>query len=248
LVPGKRRLLAVTFGLAAAAVFMSGDALDPDRPIARIGTHTIAYRDIGCNRKVLELNPQWRNGRTVEEACLAAEREEFRIRVSRALIEAACGIERCDLSESKVDPFRSPVLRDEQELRRFAAEARRIPEAVRRVYRGESVEAVYDDAVKPLKIPIERFRNEVEMYGSLERVERYLAKDFVSRMRSQYEERARGQAMRAALREKIAARARATNRSAEQAADDYLLFLRDAVGVTVLDDRFSIPQGREVFR
>ncbi len=205
-------------------------------------------RDIGCNRKAIALNRERLGRQSVEAACEQAEREEFRRHFTAALIEAACVVEKCALSEEEVASFRSPVLNDEAALRRMGAEARRIPEAVRRVYRGEALEAVYDESLKPLNVSLQAFRNEVEMYGSLERVERYLAHDFVETTRRQLEQRARRQAMRNALRRIIESRAIAGHLTIETAADEYLELLRSRLDLRVFDDRFAIPKGREVFR
>lgn len=244
---GSRFLCSI--GLVAALAWPSGaDERDPDRPIAQIGERRLVFRDIGCNRKVLELNRDALRGRDVERACAEAEQEEFRLLATAALIEAACAVEKCALTDAEIARFRSPILQDEQALRRLADNARRVPEAVRRVYRGQPLEAVYEEAIKPLNVPLESFRNEVTIYGSLERVEKLLATDFVATLRRRLEERARQQAMLAHLRTRIDALAAAANRSAESAADDYLHALGRRVAVRVFDERFRIPPGREVFR
>ena len=242
---------AAVCGLAivvALSVTAGAEERDPSRVIAQIGDRRITFGEIGCNRKVVELNRQRLGGRSIDAACAEAEQQEFRSRAASALIEAACVVERCVLTEAEIDRFRSPVLKDEHSLRSFAREARRVPEAIRRVYRGESIDAVYEDVIRPLNIPLESFRNEVAMYGTLERVEKYLARDFVETLRQQLEDRARRKAMLAQLRGKIEALAASGKRSRDASADDYLASLQPRLTVLVFDNRFQIPKGREVFQ
>jgi len=133
-------------------------------------------------------------------------------------------------------------------VRRGHAEARRIPEAVRRVYLGEPFQAVYDDAIRPLGHPVEKFRETVTMFRSLEVVERYLAKDWISIHAEQHRDRARRILMAQALRSHIEAIAAVEKVSVDTAADDYYRTLVDALPAVVLDARFSLPAGRDIFR
>ena len=230
-----------------ASLTLSATTMAADRVIARVGNRTVTYADVWCNPDVAEKHPAWLNGRSVADACADAERKQFGHVVGRLLVEKACEIHKCGPSDAEIDRFRSHILKDESMLRRLALEGRRVPEAVRRVYRGEDIEAVYEDAIKSMGKPLEAFRNEVAMYRSLDVVERYLAKDFVATAREQFESRARYQAMRAAVRKRIELLAEAQKKSLDATADDYLKVVIGQVGLTILDDNFHIPPGREVF-
>jgi hypothetical protein len=219
-----------------------------DRGIAEIGGRHVLYMEIGCNREWAAANPQWLKGRSVETACVEAEREKFRQLTSRILIEQICEIEGCELSEEELDAYRSPVLKDDDMLRRLAIEGRKVPEAVRRVYLGEPIEAVYEEVIKPMNRTLDAFRREVAMYRSLDVVERYLAKDSVAVARQHYENEARQRAMRATIRDRIATIANGRHQAAKDAARDYFHAMVGRIGVRVLDEQFQLPSPEEVFR
>jgi hypothetical protein len=218
-----------------------------DRVIARVGERSIVYDEVACDRDLAAQNPRWLRGMSVEEACIAYEKEQFRILIKRALVEAACKLLECAPTEEAVAAFRSPILRDEALLQKLAAETRKIPEAVRRVYQGEPIEAIYAEAIQPMKKSLDDFRRIVVAYKSLERVEKLLARDSAAAMRRHYEDQARYKAVKATVRKHVEATARAKNISIETAADDLLVLLAEKVSSVVIDDQFSIPPGREVF-
>ncbi len=215
--------------------------------IAEIGDRRITYVEFGCSREWAEANPRWLKGRSVEAACADAERESFRRLAAKVLVEKICAADGFEPSETELDVFRPPILKDESMLRALASEGRKVPEAVQRVYRGESVEAVYEEVVRPMNRTLEEFRQHVAMYRSLEAVERYLAKDWVANARQHYEQQARSLAMRAALRKRIEVIAATENRSLEDAAGDYLRSMMERIGVRVLDRQFQLPSAKEVF-
>jgi hypothetical protein len=228
--------------LFAVSSFAAGD-----REIARVGERRVMYAEVFCDRGYAAQNRQWLQGRTIEEACLAHEQEQFRRVLTRVLLDHACTLQQCEPSDADIDPFRSRVLKDEALLQRLVTEARKVPEAIRRVYRGEPIEAVHSEVIAPMRKSLDQFRVEVERYRSLEVVERYLAKDFAVSARRQYEQHARYQAMRALLRQRLEAAAAANNRSVEQAADDLLQSINQKVGVSIVDPQFQLPPGREIF-
>ncbi|HEX7150027.1 MAG TPA: hypothetical protein VF618_00970 [Thermoanaerobaculia bacterium] len=218
-----------------------------DQVVARIGERRITAAEVHCSRELAAENPRWLQGRSVEEACVAGEQAKFRTIAARELLERVCALEECDPSDAEIEPFRSRLLKDETQLRALVDAGLHMPRAVARVYRGEPLEKVYEEAIQPQGHTLAAFRREVEMFGSLERVERFLAKDQVALMRAQVEDRARQQAVRAKLRKRIDAAAEATNQKLEEAANDYLERRLTKIGVQILDDRFRLPSGREVF-
>ena len=219
-----------------------------DRIIAEIGDRSILYSEIWCSREVTALNPRWLKERTVEDACVDAERENFRRIAAVVMVEQAFVLEGRELSEEELDRHRSPILRDEAMLRGLAAEARKVPEAVRRVYLGEPIEAVFDEVVRPMmNASLESFRLVVSQYRSLETVERALAKDFIANARQQFERNTRLRAMQSAIRANIEAIAAARDQSLTEAAEDYYCSLIVRIGVNVHDDRYQLPEAREVF-
>jgi len=217
-----------------------------DRVIATIGENRVMYGKVWCSRELAAANPKWLRGQTVEEACVEAERERFRIVAGHILAKEICAIEGCEPADADIEPFRSPILKNETMLRDLATLAWKVPEAVRRVYRGEALEAVYDEAIRPMNHSLEVFRREVAMYRSLEVVERYLAKDFVANAREQFEERARDMARREALRKRVEALAASRNQPLPWAAEEYLRSMIERIGVTVADPQFALPSGPEV--
>jgi hypothetical protein len=218
-----------------------------DRIIAEIGDRRVLYAEVGWNRERAAANRQWLRGRSVEEACLDAEREKFRTIAARVLVEKICALEGCEPSEDDLVPFRSQILKDENMLRALVTEGRKVPEAVRRVYLGEPIEKVYDEVIKPMNKPLDAFRQEVAMYRSLEVVERYLARDWVGNARQHYEQQARQRAMRAAVRKRIEAVATTKNQTLPNAAEDYLRSMIERLGARVLDTQFELPSGKEIF-
>lgn len=219
-----------------------------DRVLAEIGARHIMYSEVWCSRELAVANPRWLQGRTVEEACIDAERENFRRIAAVAIVEQAFVLEGRELSEEELDRHRSPILRDEAMLRGLAAEARKVPEAVRRVYLGEPIEAVFDEVLRPMmNASLESFRLVVSQYRSLETVERQLAKDFLASARQQFERNTRITAMQAALRERIEAIAETRAQSFVEAAEDYYCSVIVRIGVNVHDDRFQLPAATEVF-
>lgn len=218
-----------------------------ERVIAEIGDRRVMYREVACNREWAVANPNWLSGKSVDVACAEAEREKFRQMMTKALIEKICALEGCELSEAQIDAFRSPILKDENMMRALAAEGRKVPEAVRRVYLGEPIEAVYEEVIKPMNRSLEAFREEVGKYRSLEVVERFLAKDWIASTRQHYEQQARQRAMRAAIAKRIEAAAEAQNKSPQDAAENYLRSMIERLGVRVLDTQFELPSGKEVF-
>lgn len=218
-----------------------------DRVIARVGQRAVMYGQVFCDRAYAAQNPQWLKGHSVEDACRIAEQEEFVRVLSRELLEAACKLHQCEPSDAEIDPFRSAVLKDEATLKRLVAEARVVPEAIRRVYRGEALEAVYEQVIKPKGHSIEQFRAEVRKFGSLEVVEKFLARDFAASARRQYEAQARYRALRSRMRKDLEAAAAANKQSVEEAADALLQSITAKVGLTVVDPQFHIPPGREIF-
>ena len=228
-------------------VFATMSHAAEDHVIARVGQRPVMYGQVFCDRTFAAQNPQWLKGRSVDDACRIAEQEEFVRVLSRELLDAACKLHQCEPSDADIAPFRSPILKNEATLQRLVAEARRVPEAIRRVYRGESFEAVYEESIKPKGYSLERFRAEVERYGSLEVVEKFLARDFAASARKQYEEQARYRALRALLRKRLEAAAAANKQSVEEAADALLQSINAKIGLTVVDAQFHIPSGREIF-
>ena len=219
-----------------------------ERVLARIADREILYSEIACDRAWAERHPRWLSGRTAEEACLDEERRAFGVIVTAELVERAYAREGWSLPADEVERVRSAIAPDEATMQRGQAEARRVPEAVRRVYLGESFQAVYDDAVRPLGHPVEKFRESVTMFRSLEVVERYLAKDWLSIHAQRYRDRARRILMAQALRRHIEAIAAAEKVDVEIAADRYYRALVDALPAIVLDARFSLPAGRDILR
>lgn len=221
---------------------------EEDRVIARVGDREIRYAEVWTSRELVTANPKSLRGRNVEEVCVEAEREKFRQLVANEIIEQACAREDCLPDDAEIDRFRTPILKDESRLRELAAVSRRVPEAVRRVYLGEPIEAVYEEVIEPIgRRPLDLFRREVAMYGSLERVERHLARDFVAGARQHFEDSARKQAMRAATRRRIEAAAAAERQDIGKAADDYLAAMIERLGIRILDARFALPSGGEAF-
>ncbi len=204
-----------------------------DRVIARIGGREVMYGEVWCSREVAAENPKWLRGKTVEEACVEAERERFHAVAARILAEQICAIEGCEPSDAEVDAFRSPILKDEAMLRGLADLGRKVPEAVARVYRGEPIEAVYEEVIAPMNKSLDEFRREAARYPSLEVLERFLAKDFVASARQHYEEQARSMARRAAVAKRI--------ESLGIAPEEYLRSMMARIGVSILDPQFEMP-------
>lgn len=215
--------------------------------IARIGDVRITARDVSCSRELASANPKWLNGRTVDEACLDAKRDKFRRLATRELLERAATVEEFEPTQDQLAPFHVNILRDEAQLQRLVDLGLQIPRAVARVYRGESLEHVYEDAIRRTGASLDSFRREVKMYRSLEVVERHLAKDHVQLARRQFEQHARQSALRAEFRKRIAASADAQNETIEVAADRFLQSVIARIGVEVLDPQFQLPSGREIF-
>lgn len=218
-----------------------------DRVIAEIGDRRVMYREVACNRDWAAANPKWLGGKSLDVACAEAEQQKFRQMIMATLIEKICALEGCEPSEGEISAFRSPILKDESMMRALAAEGRKVPEAVRRVYLGEPVEAVYEDAIKPMNRSLEAFLEEIGKYRSLEVVERFLAKDWIASTRQHYEQQARQRAMRAAIAKRIEAAAQAKNESPQDAADNYLRSMIERLGARVLDAQFTLPSGKEAF-
>lgn len=232
----------MVLALAVGGLSMNAE----ERVLARVADREIRYSEIACDRVLAERHPRWLNGRTAEEACLDEERRAFRGIISAELLEKAFVREGWSLSADEVERVRSAIAPDEATVRRGQAEARRLPEAVRRVHLGESFEAVYDEAVRPLGHSIEQFREAVTMFRSVEVVDRYLAKDWISIHNEEYRARARRVVMAQAIRLHLEALAAAKKVSVD--ADDYYRTVVDALPAVVLDPRFSIPAGREILR
>lgn len=232
---------------AMLAGMTSSPVATGDREIARVGERRVMYAEVFCDRAYAAQNPRWLQGRTVEEACLAEEQEQFQRVLTRILLEHACKLHQCEPSDADIDPFRSRVLKDEALLQRLVTEARKVPEAIRRVYRGEPIEAVHREVIAPMGHSLDQFRMEAGRYRSLEVVERYLAKDFAASARSHYEQQARFSALRALLRKRLEAAAAADKRPLEQTADDLLQSIIEKAGVTIVDPQFRLPPGREIF-
>lgn len=220
-----------------------------DRLIARIDGRGISYREIACDRERAARQPRWLNGKSVEAACRDAEQRQFEQVIAQSMLEAACGLEQCVLTDDAIAPFRPKILDDPNALETLAREGRRVPEAVRRVYRGEDLIAVYEEAIRPLNnnSSLEDFREEVAKYRSLEVVERYLAKDWIAMTRETFERKARTRAMRAFVRQRIEASAAAANRSVGQIADEYFQTVAANADLELLDKTYRLPAGREVF-
>ena len=94
---------------------------------------------------------------------------------------------------------------------------------------------------------LEDFRFEVEMYGSLEVVERYLAKDWQAMLRENFERLARKRAIDAFMRKRMEVEAVKANRSIDQIADDYAQTVARNAHIRIIDENFKMPDGRKVF-
>jgi hypothetical protein len=218
-----------------------------DEVIARIGERRVTAAEVRVSREMAAANPGWLQGRSVEDACAAAEQEKFRQIVIAELLERICALESCGPSDEEIEPFRSAILKNEAQLRGLVDAGLQVSRAVARVYRGEPIEKVYEEAIRPQGRTLDNFRREVAMYRSLEVVERHLQKDHLLLARQQFERSARRSAIRALLRQRIEASARAKNQSVEDAAGDYLNAMAARIGVDIIDSRFRMPSGREVF-
>jgi hypothetical protein len=217
-----------------------------DRIIATVGSEKIMYGQIFCDRALLEQDPRWLRGQTVEQACRNYEQEEFRRVLAREAVRAACRVEECHLSDEDIEPYRSAVLRDDALLQRLVTEARRIPGAIRRVYLGETIDTVYESDIKSRGYSLEQFKREVARFRSLEVVERFLAKDFAASARRQYEEQARDRALKAWLRNRLEELSRAEKRTLEETADLFLKRLVAKAPIVIEDRQFTIPEGRTI--
>jgi hypothetical protein len=217
-----------------------------DKTLAEIGDRRVTYREVSCNREVAATRPDWLRGRSVEEACAGAERAQFRVVAAKILVEKICALEGYEPSEQELEGFRSPILKDEALLHRVVRDGRTVPEAVRRVYRGERIETVYEEVRRVANISFDAFSREVAMFRSLEVVERFLAKDALAEARRQYEQKARDRAMRAELRKRVAALAEVQKQTVDTAAEDYLHSMIVRIGVSVHDPQFELPTGKEV--
>jgi hypothetical protein len=218
-----------------------------DRVIAEFGDRRVLYHEVGCNREWAAANPRWLRGRSAEAACVDAERERFRQLAAAILVEKICAIDGCQPSDAEIEAFRSPILKDEKMLRALATEGRTVPEAVRRVYRGEPIETVYEEVIKPMNRSLDEFRQQVALYRSLDVVERYLARDWVANAREHYEGQARRRAMRAAISKRVQAIAAENKLTATDAAERYLRSMIERIGARVLDPQFQLPTANEVF-
>jgi hypothetical protein len=238
----ERGALALLVSLALSAS-MNAD----DEVIARIGERRVTAAEVRVSRETAAANPRWLQGRSVEVACAAAEQEKFRQIVINELLERICALESCGPSDEETEPFRSAILKNDAQLRGLVDAGLQVSRAAARVYRGEAIEKVYEEAIKPQGRTLDDFRREVAMYRSLEVVERHLQKDHLLLARQQFERSARRSAIRALLRQRIEAAARAKNQSVEDAAGDYLNAMAARIGVDIIDSRFRMPSGREVF-
>lgn len=217
---------------------MADDSNSAMTTIARIAGREIAYGEIAIDREWAERHPRWLRGLSVEEACLEEEQRLFAGIVANALIELACEREHCVLDDASIAPYRSKILADEASLHGMAKEARRVPVAVRRVYRGEDIAVVYDEEIRSMNRSLDEFREEVARYRSLDVVERFLAKDWVASTREHFERGARQRAIRAFIRAHI--EALAGDRDVEAVADEYF---RNLTTIELCDQRFRIPTG-----
>lgn len=109
-------------GMGSRIVIFAGMA--EDRVIARIGDRTVMYGEVWCSREFAAAHPKWLGGKSVEEACVEYEREQFRALATRILVEKACAIEGCEPGDAEIEPFRSPILKDEAMLAKLGALAR----------------------------------------------------------------------------------------------------------------------------
>ncbi|HJQ36131.1 MAG TPA: hypothetical protein VKB93_03230 [Thermoanaerobaculia bacterium] len=225
---------------------------DPERlrVIAEIGARQIRYGDVSCDRLVVERYDQWRKGRSVDQVCAELEQKAFAAAVTGRLQEQACELEQCRLSDAELAKYRKPL--DDAFVRKAATSQRLQAEAMSRVLKGESAETVYEAVGAQLGQSLEHFKFEIERFEAawakpIEVIDRLLAKDFAVMVREGNEKGAKRQAMRAFLRTRIAAIASANGQSDEQAADAYLAELMKKAGVHVVDSRFKLPTGKEVF-
>jgi len=226
---------------AAIAIATMSYAAEPN-VIAQVGERQILYADVQCV-------PVDASAPDVDRVCRENEREMFRFELSREISRRACALEGWSPTEESVAPYRAPYLRDVAKTHELAEKAYVLPRAVLRVYLGEDAASVYRDIVAAFpRMSLDAFRGTVKAYRSREVVEGYLAVDPVVRFREAGERLAREKAQQEYLRKQVAARASATGRTFDAAADDYMQFLAKTLPIRVFDERFHLPQGREFFR
>lgn len=216
--------------------------------VAEIGERHILYGDIACDRMIVARSEKWRGGRSVDQVCAEIEQQAFAGAVIRHLQEAACALEECALTDADIAPFRK--LFDDAFVEKAASLQRRQAEAMARALKGEDADAVYAEVGDRIGQTLDQFRFEIGRYEAMwakpvEMIDKLLAKDFAAMFREGNEKAAKRQAMRAFLRSRIAANA--GDRSLDEAADAYLAALVQKIGVRLLDERFKLPKGNEVF-
>jgi hypothetical protein len=231
---------AVVLILAAAANGLGDDT--GSSVIAQVGGRQIRYFEVRC-----PVADSAASG--ADQGCLKKEREIFRAKVIGEIHRGACALEGWSPSEADIAPHRPSFIKNESEARDVAEKASVLPRAVRRVYLGEEVTSVYPDVARVFpNMSIEKFRESVKFYQSLAVVDRLLAKDPVVRIREAVDTFCRDAAMQDHLHNRIEARAAAAGRTFDEEADEYLQFLVKQLPIRIVDERFRLPPGREVFR
>jgi hypothetical protein len=205
--------------------------------IARIGAQEIRYADVRCDA---EATP---------DLCLQHERESFKHEIAEAIWRQACARDGWSPSAAMIAQYAPPYLTDERQVKDLAEKAYILPRLVRRVYVGEDERAVYEDAARVFpRLSRADFHREVGRWRSLTIVDRYLSVDPVVRFRKSGEAAGLRSAMQHYLHERIAARAAAAGEDYATEANAYLQTLVKILPIELLDDRFELPTGQEVFR
>jgi len=230
------------------ALIVAGDS-PVDNPassvIAQIGERSIRYAEVQC----VESEPANPSARASEQRCRDYEREMFRAEIVSELYQSACALEGWSPSEADIAPHRPAFLKDDSLTRELAEKAYVLPRAVRRVFAGEELTSVYADVARALpNISLDSFRGQLKLYRSLAVVDKFLAKDPVVRFRESADRFARQVAMQEHLHQFIAQRAIANSRTYSDEADEFLQSLGKTLPIRILDSRFRLPAGREVFR
>ena len=217
-----------------------------DAVIARIGASRIGFSEVACDRAAAAANPHWLKGRTAEAACAAEEQDAFRRLVSRALIDKVMKLNGWTVPEDMVNLYRAPFLLDDVLFEEAEARARAIPEAVLRVLKGAPIDAVYESDVKSSGVSRSAFQAEVAKFGTYERAARYLANHRAS-FRRGFEDLASRRAKAEFIRKQIDEAARRRNLTYDVVADEFVDQVKARIQIEILDSRFALPSGREIF-
>lgn len=221
-------------------------AMEPEHAIAIVGTHTIHYRDIACNREFIAsmLAP----GLDPEEACRAHEEQEFHRTVRKQLLAIAANEHNIAIPAEEAVPkkWRDPSL-----VRQMTESDRLVASAALRVIRGEQADRVFDEELAPevlrgkgfdqVTVPRAMFESLLKIFKTEGDVHKRLASISDARNRRKIEELFVEEATARALRQIVHGLSRESAIDPDDAQERFWCDLITRTNSRVLDSRFQFP-------